>query len=492
MVKLTGHAQMALPGDEIGKMPVGGMNMYLLRTLLLASVVVPLAAAVPAHGMSLKEALATAYATNPQIQAARANARATDEEVAKANAGWRPSLSISGSEGFQHIITDQPIHSDEDRTLTSGTATLTEPLFRGGRTVADVRRAKALVRAAQAQLTNAEQSVLLEAVTAYVDVVRDSSTLEYRRSNVQVLEDQLNATTIQLNAGAVTQTDVQQTQARLALARAGLSVAEGQLATSRAKFERVIGRPAESLETMPQLPNLPGNMEDAINRAVTASPALVAAQENSRAADYAVDAAVSSLMPQVSLQLQYQYAKNSTIIGVVSPGVTQRDASAFVQVTVPLYQGGAEYAGIRQAKEQRSQSLANVADIDRQVRESTQAAWGTFMAAQASIASNELAVQANQAAVMGVIQEQRAGERQILDILNAQQELLGGQINLAASQHDATVAAYQLLAATGQLTARSQVLDVPLYDPAVHYNESASKWIGVGTDSSDSTGYILP
>ena len=344
--------------------------MNRLRALFLASAVLPVAAAFPAHGMSLREALATAYATNPQIEAARANARAADEEVAKANAGWRPSLTISGSEGFQHIVTDHPQAPDDDRTLTSGTATLTEPLFRGGRTVAEIRRAKAQVRAAQAQLANTEQGVLLDAVVAYMDVLRDMATLEYRRSNVTVLEDQLNATTIQLNAGAVTQTDVQQTQARLALARAGLSVAEGNLATSRAKFERVIGRPAESLDAMPQLPNLPGTMDEAINRAVTTSPALVVAQENSRAADYAVDAAVSQLLPQVSLQLQYQYAKNSTVLGVVSqPGVTQRDASAFVQVTVPLYQGGAEYAGIRQAKEQRSQLLANVADVDRQVRE---------------------------------------------------------------------------------------------------------------------------
>jgi outer membrane protein len=467
--------------------------MNRLRALFCASAVLPVVAAFPAYGMSLREALATAYATNPQIEAARANARAADEEVAKADAGWRPSVSITGSQGFQHIVTDHPPTPDQDRTLTSGTATLSEPLYRGGRTVADIRHAKALVRAAQAQLANAEQTVLLDAATAYLDVVRDTATLEYHRSNVQVLDDQLNATNIQLNAGAVTQTDLQQTQARLAVARAGFSVAQGNLATSRARFERAVGRPAESLEPMPQLPNLPASMDEAVNRAVTTSPALVSAQENSRAADYAVDAAVSQLLPQVSLQLQYQYAKNSVILGVANqPEVTQRDAAAFVQVTVPLYQGGAEYAGIRQAKEQRSQQLANVADVDRQVRESTQSSWGTFMSAQASIASNELAVQADQAAVMGVIQEQRAGERSILDILNAEQELLTGQIGLANAQHDATVAAYQLLAATGQLRANSLTLDVPLYDPAVHYNENANKWIGLGPETPSSTGYILP
>src|SRR4029077_16057520 len=178
----------------------------------------------PASALSLREALVTAYATNPQIESARANLRATDEEVAKANAGWRPSLSFSSNEGFTKLITAQPAHGESDRNQLSGTASLTEPLFRGGRTVAEIRRAKALVRAGQAQLANAEQTVLLDAVTAYMDTVRDTDNVVYRRSNVQVLQDQLDASNTQLNAGAITQTDVQQTQARLATARAGLSV----------------------------------------------------------------------------------------------------------------------------------------------------------------------------------------------------------------------------------------------------------------------------
>jgi TolC family type I secretion outer membrane protein len=456
--------------------------MNRLRGLLLVSALSPciLAYSLPANALSLKEALATAYATNPQIEAARASLRAADEEVAKANAGWRPSLSLNGTDGYQHIVTDQPNHSEADRDQLSGSATLSEPLFRGGRTVAEIRRAKALVRAGQAQLTNAEQTVLLDAASAYMDVVRDTANLEYRRGNVQVLQDQLNATTTQLNAGAVTATDVQQTQARLAVARAGVSSAEGQLSVSRARFERVIGRPAEMLEAISALPALPASMDEAVNRAAVQAPALISAQENSRAADYAIDAAASALLPQVSLQLQYQYAKNSTVLGqFVNPRITQRDASIFVQVTVPLYQGGAEYAQVRQVKEQRNQSLANVADVDRQVRESAQSAWGSLVAAQASIASNELSVQANQAAVMGVIQEQRAGERSILDILNAQQELLSGQIGLANAQHDANVAAYQLLSSTGQLTARSLALDVKLYDPLEHYNKDSAAWAGL-------------
>lgn len=452
------------------------------RTALrFGAALAPLLVAYPlqANALSLKEALATAYATNPQIESARANLRATDEEVAKANAGWRPSLSLNGSEGFQNIITDQPVHGESDRNQLSGTASLNEPLWRGGRTVAEIRRAKALVRAGQARLTNTEQTVLLDGVTAYMDTVRDTATVEYRRMYAQALQDQLDASNTQLNAGAITQTDVQQTQARLAGARAQLSVAEGQLTSSRAKFERVIGRPAEMLETIPVLPSLPATLDEAVTQAVAMAPALIVAQENSRAADYAIDQATSALLPQVSLSLQYQYAKNSSQIGFISPKVTQHDASIFLQVTVPLYQGGSEYAQVRQAKEQRSQSLADITDADRQVREFAQAAWGTFTSARDSIASNELAVQANQGAVAGVLQEQRAGERSILDILNAQQELLVGEIGLTNAQHDATVAAFQLLASTGQLTAKSLALDTPLYDPLKHYNRDASAWVGL-------------
>src|SRR4029077_6972193 len=236
--------------------------------LLFGAALAPLLVACPfpANALSLREALVTAYATNPQIESARANLRATDEEVAKANAGWRPSLSLNGSEGFQNIITDQPVHGESDRNQLSGTASLTEPLFRGGRTVAEIRRAKALVRAGQAQLVNAEQTVLLDAATAYMDVVRDTANLEYRRMNVQALQDQLDASNTQLNAGAITQTDVQQTQARLATARAQLSIAEGQLTSSRARFERAIGRPAEMLETMPALPPLPATLDETVTQ----------------------------------------------------------------------------------------------------------------------------------------------------------------------------------------------------------------------------------
>jgi outer membrane protein len=432
------------------------------------------------YALSLKEALAATYLTNPQLDAQRASLRATDEEVAKANSRFRPSLSITGSGGVQNLVTEKPAFTDIDRTQTSGAITLSEPLYRGGRTVAELRRARALVRAGRAVLTGTEQNVLLEAVTAYMDVARDEQIVALRREHVETLEQQLVATTQQLGVGAVTQTDVSQTETRLQSARAGFSVAEGQLGASRARFERAIGIPAESVDLAPVIPALPVNLDDAVGVALGNAPALIAARENAVAANFAIDGAIGALLPQVSLQLQYQYAQNATVFGVVNPNVTQRGASAFVQLTVPLYAGEAN-ALVRQARQQYSQSLYNISDMERQIRQAIFANWNLYLSAQRAIAATEAQVAASGIALEGVIQEQRAGQRSVLEILNAQLESFNARIELAGARHNATVIAYQLILATGGLTARALDLDVKFYDPDEHLGRAAAAWFSLGT-----------
>jgi len=432
----------------------------------------------PAHALSLKEALATAYMTNPQLEAARANLRASDEDVAKAKAGYRPTFSVNGSGGYQNLITDTPTHSEDSGFQMSGTALVTEPLYRGGRTLAEIRRANALVRAGRAVLIGTEETVLLDAVTAYFDVWRDLQIVKDRQEQVRILQDQLQATNSQFNFGAITQTDAVQTQARLAAAMSGLSLAEGQLGSSRARFERAVGRPAESVEDEPPVPQFPNRLS-VIDRAEENAPTLVAAKENAIAADYAIDDAIGALMPQLSLGLQFQYSKNPTVLGVVSPKVTQHAATAYLQLTVPLYDGGQAQALTRQARQQHSQALFNVADVERQVRQAAASDWELLQAANAAIVTDQTQIAADRIAVTGVIQEQRAGERAVLDILNAQQELLDSQINLANARHDSAVIAYQLLAAAGELTAMSLALDVQPYDPAEHYNRATSAWFSL-------------
>lgn len=445
-----------------------------------ALLLVPFVAATAssAHGLTLKEALATAYMTNPQLESARANLRASDEDVAKAKAGWRPTISVNGTGGFEDIITDRPTHSVESGFQLGATAEVLEPLYRGGRTLAEIRRANALVRAGRAVLLGTEETVLLDAVTAYLDVWRDLQVVNYRREQVRVLQDQLQATNAQFNLGSITQTDAAQTQARLAAAMSGVSLAEGQLGSSRARFERAVGRPAESLDETPAVPEFP-NLPEVINHAEENAPTLVAAKENAVAADYAIDDAIGALMPQLSLGLEYQYSKNPTVLGVASQKFTQRAATAFLQLTVPLYDGGQAQALTRQARQQHSQALYNVADVERQVHQAAASDWQLLQSAKAAIMTDQTQVAADTTAVTGVVQEQRAGERSVLEILNAQQELLGSQIDLVNVRHDSAVIAYQLLAVAGELTAISLALDVKLYDPTEHYNRAANAWFSL-------------
>ncbi len=300
--------------------------MFMTRIAVGALLCAVLAAGTAkADTFSLNDALAVAYETNPQLAAAEAQLRAIDEGVAQADAGYRPTINAQGSYGVEQFgfapITPNPIpgRSGALTSLTEhplqGELTVTEPVFRGGRTVAEIGRAKALVRAGRAELTATEQSVLLGAAAAYMDVVRDTAIVKLRQSNVDVLTRQRNSTQAEFNAGSLTRTDVAQSQARLAGAQSDLIAAQGQLATSRANFVQAIGRPAETLEKDPALPALPPSQDDVIALASKQNPAILNAQENARAADYAIDNSYGALLPQLAVQGQYFYSQGSLTSG---------------------------------------------------------------------------------------------------------------------------------------------------------------------------------
>lgn len=430
--------------------------------------------------LTLMDALAVAYETNPQLAAAQAGLRATDETVAIANSKWRPNISANGTYAY----------NEAKISGTGGMKTITHPLqatfgfsqelFRGGRTYAEIGRAKANVRAGRAELQATEQTVLLAAVTAYMDVVRDTAIVDLRRHNVEVLRRQKESTALEFKAGSLTRTDVAQAEARLAGAQAALTTAEGQLAISRATFGQVIGRPAESLEEQPASPkSMPQSEDVAVATAAHGNPALVQAQEMEKAADYAVDDAIGAMLPEANIQGGYQYSQNSYASALGAGQVTQ-GIGVQAQINIPIYQGGAEQAAVRQAKQLRAQAQLNVSVADRQVREAVASAWNTYQAALASITSNEATAKSNDIAFTGVSKEQRVGGRTILDVLNAQQELLNAQVAVVTSRRDATVAGYQVLAAAGMLTARNLRLNVKLYDPLEHYESDAARWIGFG------------
>ena len=432
-------------------------------------------AAAPAR-LTLADALGVAYETNPELAAAQAGLRATDETVAQANAAWRPHILATGTYGFEKFkISGNPMWIGTHPLQAQ--LGVSQSIFRGGRTYAEIGQAKANVRAARAQLLAAEQTVLLAAATAYMDVIRDTAIVNLRRHNVDVLRRQRDATAIEFKAGSLTRTDVAQSEARLAGAQAALTAAEGQLAISRANFAQAVGRPAETLEDSPATPALPGAEDDVLGVALKSNPALVAAQETERAASYAVDDAIGALLPEISVQGGYQYSQQSYSSSLGAGQVTH-GLGIIGQVTVPIYQGGAEEASVRQAKELHAQAALNVNVTDRQVREAVATAWNTYQAALASISSNEATAKADDIAFTGVSKERQVGGRTILDVLNAQQELLNAQVAVVSSRRDATVAAFQVLAASGTLTAQSLRLKVKLYDPLEHYESDAARWFG--------------
>lgn len=448
---------------------------------------------VPEHpSLTLDEALAIAYETNPQLAAAQTGLRATDEQVAQANGAWRPSVSVGATYGVsKYFFPAIPI--DPSGTVSSvtdhplnGQAVITQPIFRSGRTVAEISRAKALVRAGRAELTATEQTVILTAATAYMNVVRDTAIVDLRQHNVEVLKRQRDSTQLEFKAGSLTRTDVAQSDARLATARSDLTTAQGQLATSRADFVQAIGRQAETLQSDPGLPKLPATSDDVLGLALRQNPALVSAQANERAAGYAVDDAWGALGPTFSIQGEYQYSQSALNsvqgFGANGPPESQTNHALTVvgQLNVPIYQAGVEEATVRQARELHAQTQLNVAAADRQVRDAVEAAWSAFQSALGTIDSNRATEKADEIAFEGVSKEQQVGGRTVLDVLNAEQELLNAQVALVSSQRNAVVAAYQVLAAGGALTAKGLGLKVKLYDPLEHYNDDAGAWVGFG------------
>jgi len=466
------------------------MHWYRMSAALCAGVAMFAAGPASAETFTLNDALGVAYETNPQLAAAQAQLRATDEEVAKANAGWRPQANAQGSYGWEKFgftpITIAPFGtiSTANEHPLQGQVTVTQPVIRLG-TIPEISRAKALVRAGRAQLLASEQTVLLNAATAYMDVVRDTAIVKLRKQNVELLVQQKNSTQVQFNAGALTRTDVAQSEARLAGAQSDLTAAQGQLAVSQANFLQAIGRPPETLQNDPSVPVLPANQDETIALASKQNPAVVSAREQDRAADYAIDDAYAALAPSLSVQGQYFYSQGSITNSIGGPGVgatgsVEHGVAVLGLLNVPIYQGGADEAAVREAKELHGATTQNVEVADRQVVDAATSTWQAFEAARATIDSNVATEHADEIAYQGVSKEQQVGGRTILDVLNAAQELLNAQVAVVTSRRNTVVAAYAVLAAAGSLTAKDLGLKVKDYDPIEHYDDDAARWIGFG------------
>jgi len=445
----------------------------------------------PAGAETLESALVQAYNNNPQLNAQRALVRATDENVPTALSGYRPRAAITASAGMQSLNTTireigslTPINSPASYFNQSGVnaphgvgATVTQTLLNGFQTANRTRQAEMQVFGAREALRNIEQTVLLAAATAYLNLLRDGAILELQRSNVEVLQEQLRQSKQRLESGNVTATDVSQSESRLAVGRTQLFGAEANYETSKAVYRQVVGvEPGKLVAAAPVERFTPNTLPAAVSAGIAQHPTVTTAQFNVDTAALQVKIAEGALYP--SVQLQGSIQKNYEI------SMTQLqsfNATVAGQLSVPIYQGGAEYAAIRQAKETHGQRQLDLNVARDQARVGVVQAWSQLEAAKNSIESSKNQVKSAEAALNGVREEARLGQRTTLDVLNAQQELVAARIALVGSQRDRLVNSYTLLAAVGRLSPLVLGLQVPTYDPTVHYHQVRDAWSGVRT-----------
>ncbi|CAH0498391.1 TolC family outer membrane protein [Novosphingobium sp. CECT 9465] len=442
-----------------------------LRLLLSASAT--LAAAAPALADDLREALTSAYNTNPTLQAARSTQRATDEGVPIARARGLPSLS--GQANFTEFLKKNPVaFTAPDRAVTAD-VNFGVPLFSGGAVKNAVRAAKTRVEAGQEDLRATESGVFAQVVAAYMDVIRDSAIVGLSRNNVEVLDVNLRATSDRYEIGDLTRTDVAQSNSRLALARADLRTAEVNLVSSRERYIQVVGKAPVDLAPPPPLPGLPATADDAVAFALENNPDLIAARERSKAAGYDVKVANAAKLPTVSLNTVGSYQDYLGTLGGGVPGASFQQrattAQAGVSVSIPLFQGGAPAAQTRQAQARESATLEQEIGVERDVIASVRSSYASWSAANEIIAMNQTAVDAAALSLEGVRAENSVGNRTILNILDAEQELLRAQVQLVTARRNAYVAGFNLLSAMGRAQARDLGLDGGvLYDPQINYD----------------------
>ncbi len=433
---------------------------------------------------TLQEALANAYTTNPTLLQERAHLRSIDENVPTALAGWRPQVTFTGSFGYADgsyaaptgVTTGGVLTTRNNRVEASAQATLVQPIYTGGKTTASTHQAVNNVLAERANLLSTEETVFANVINAYVTVIQDYNLLQLNISNEQVLKRQLQATNDRFRVGEITRTDVAQAESALSGASATRETAEGTLQSARAAYVRYIGSlPADNL-TEPQPIKLPTKTEqETFNLAVSNNPSVLQAQFNEAASKDAVDVAFAALMPQVSAQASAFQQNNQAITNTTDIG-----AQITLNGSLPIYQGGSEYAAVRQARQTAQASRRAVDDAKRQALQQATQAYETYVAARSTIESTRAQIKANRIALNGVEREAIVGSRTTLDVLNAQQTLLNSQTTLVQNLSSVVTASYGVASAIGRLTARDLGLNVPLYDDTAYYNAVRDRAWGTG------------
>lgn len=462
--------------------------MSLLRRTALALALATAVNALPQAALAetLAGAMAKAYENNPDLNAARAALRAIDENVTIAKAGMRPQVrGVAEVEGTRTNLDVRPAANlfgqragrQTDYVASSYGITISQQVFDGFQTLNRVRAAEANVLANRESLRAQEISILLAAVESYSNIARDQQMVSIRKKNIAFLKEQVAAANARLNVGEGTRTDVSLSEAELASAKAELTAAVSSLKQSEAAYIQIVGEVPKGIKQPSAAKKaMPNSLDNAVATGMRENPNIIAAMRGVDAAGFNVKEAEGAMLPGVSLQGSV-YKSVNTVDG---PGDSLQ-GTVSARLTVPIYQGGAEYGQIRQAKERLGESQLQVDSARMEVQRTIASAHAQYEAANASIAAIRVQIDAANQALNGVIEERNVGQRTTLDVLNAQQNVLEAQEDLAAVQRNAVVASYSLLAATGSLTVRSQGLEVAEYRAEVHYEAVKDKWFGLRT-----------
>jgi outer membrane protein len=433
-----------------------------------------------ASAESIQGAMAKAYANNPDVNAARASLRATDENVTIAKAGYRPQAGITASHtnagafGVNNISGRDSYSQSDTISLT-----VTQQIFDGFQTLNRINAAESGVYASREQLRGTEMQILYSAAQAYANVALYQDFVAIRKQNLGFLNEQVKAANARLQVGEGTKTDVSQAEAQLAAAQAQLAAAVAQLKIAQATYMQIVGDEPKGIGQAPVAKRgMPANLDAAVATGLKQHPSILAAEHAVDSSGYQVKTAEGALLPGVVVQAG---VGRTNVNPVSSSSAPYNSASVTAQLTIPLYKGGSEYGAVRQAKENLSASQIKVDSARLSVRQSIVSAYAQMQAASASITANKQAVSASNLALSGIIEERNVGQATTLDVLNSQQTVLNAKLNLAQAQHDLVVASYGVLAATGQLTVQTQGLAVAEYKPDEHYQVVKDAWFGLRT-----------
>jgi outer membrane protein len=448
---------------------------------LIASTALGGVAMQSASADTLEGALALAYKNNPQVNSQRAATRATDEGVGIALSGYRPQVAATAAVGEQYLDTLSRPNVRQTGSVATQSYGLTskQTLFNGFQTASRTRQAEGQVFVQRETLRTTEQTVLLNAATAYMNLLRDAALLDLQRNNVKVLEATLRQTRDRFTAGEVTRTDLAQAESSLAAGRSSLHAAESNYVTSKSAYVQVIGvEPGRLASASPVDRLFPSTLQAALARGASENPAIATAMYNVDVAVEQVKIQEGALYPNLSLNgsLQKNYGSTTNLASLET-----LSGSVVGQLTVPIYQGGAEYANIRQAKETLGQRRLDLDTARLAVQQNVTQSWGQLEAAKAQVDATTAQVTSAEIALDGVREEARVGQRTTLDVLNAQQALVQARTALVTAQHDRIVASYAVLSSVGALSPQVLGLHIETYDPMVHYQQVRDRWIGVRT-----------